>query len=95
MENRVLQQCLAGSSGPGSGSSGKLKHQDNRRFVMKPDDLGPAPDDPGGGRTIRVEVRTSGRFFLLQVLENSPKFPQDDLKSERVQQQSCASRRDG
>ena len=62
---------------------------------MKPDDLGPVPDDPGGGRTIRVEVRTSGQFFLLQMLENSPKLPQDDLKSKSVQHESCASRRNG
>ena len=94
-QNRALQQCLAGSSGPGSGSSGKLKHEDNRRFVMKPDDLGPVPDDPGGGRTIRVEVRTSGQLFLLQTLENGPKHPRDDLRSKIVQHESCAYRRDG
>ena len=41
---------------------------------MKADDLGPAPDDPGGGQTIRVEVRTSGQLFLLQTLER-PETP--------------------
>ena len=60
---------------------------------MKPDDLAPVLDDPGGGWTIRVEVRTSGQFFLLQMLENSPKLPQDDRKSKSVQHESCASRR--
>ena len=46
---------------------------------MKPDDLGPVPDDPGGGRTIRVEVRTSGQLFILHTLENGPKHHQDGL----------------
>ena len=62
---------------------------------MKPDDLGPVPDDRDGGRTVWVEVQTSGQFFLLQMLENSPKLPQDDLKSKSVQHGSYASRRDG
>ena len=60
---------------------------------MKPDDLGPVPDDPDGGRTVRIEVRMSGQFFLLQMLENSPTFPQDDLISKSVQHESCAPRR--
>ena len=62
---------------------------------MKPDDLGPVPDDPGGGRTIRVEVRTSGQLFLLQTLENGPKHHQDGLGSKSVQHENCASRRGG
>ena len=62
---------------------------------MKPDDLGPVPDDPDGGRTIRVEVRTSGQLFLLKTLENGPKAHRDDLGSKSVQHESCASRRDG
>ena len=62
---------------------------------MKPDDLGPVLDDPGGGRTIRVEVRTSGQLFLLQTLENGREPHQDDLGSKSVQHESCEYRRYG
>ena len=72
-----------------------MKHKDTRRLALKLDDLSPVADDRDGGRTVRVEVRTSGQFFLLQMLENSPKLPQDDLRSKSVQHESYVPRQYG
>ena len=73
----------------------EIEARRQQKVCNEADDLGPVPDDPGGGRTIRVEVRTSGQLFLLQTLENGPKHRQDGLGWKRVQRESCASRRDG